>query len=484
MSFIIREPFKNLFPKQERVVNGIRENMAEKGFDRKFPIILGTGPWTADPVLIDGHTRLMIADELGIAHVPEVTENFTTELEALEYAILVQSNRRSITDSELAGALNVYDRLKQRGGDNNLLGNNQYRKDERSKAQLCAIDHTDETVPKTDQEEPNFVEDMVVETLNIKPETLSEPKGKSAETMAKLFGVSTRKVEQARTVMNPDTPSEIKEAVLSGEKSINKAYNEVREIKKQEEQFKKVEVSQKDDKPSVPVFNRTNDNIKWAKWTWNPVSGCKHDCYYCYARELANRFNNGDFEPKFIPGRLSAPFNTKIPSSQIDIPGIHNVFVCSMSDLFGEWVEQGWIDKVLDACRKTPQWTYIFLTKNPKRLTTIKFPENSWVGTTIDIKARVKPALEYMPQVMAPVKFISAEPLLEDLEVDEVPGIDWVIIGARSKTASAPEFQPEPAWVERLHMAARRSGCKVYWKTNLIFKHPEEYPAIRRHNND
>lgn len=467
MSFIIREPFKGLFPKQERVVNGIRANMSEKGFDELQPIILGIGPWTDEPVLIDGHTRLMVADELGVTNVPETEKHFKTEDDAIEYAIHSQRNRRNLTVAEIVSCLKVLDERKQP-----KFYGNQYQG---GQAPNGATPKTKPDTPTVNKPEPKNLDvaESIASTLS------SIPKGKSAEQTANLLGISTRKVERIRAIVAEDTPEEIRQAVMSGEKSINKAYDEVREIKKQEEQFKKVEVSPKDDKPSVPVFNRTNDNIKWAKWTWNPVSGCKHDCYYCYARELANRFNNGDFEPKFIPGRLSAPFNTKIPSSQIDIPGIHNVFVCSMSDLFGEWVEQEWIDKVLDACKRTPQWTYIFLTKNPKRLTTVEFPQNSWVGTTVDIKARVKPALEYMPQVMAPVKFISAEPLLEDLGLDEVPGIDWVIIGARSKTTSAPEFQPESAWVERLHMAARRSGCKVYWKTNLVFKHPEEYPSVK-----
>jgi protein gp37 len=72
------------------------------------------------------------------------------------------------------------------------------------------------------------------------------------------------------------------------------------------------------------VFNFTNDNIEWAKWTWNPVTGCK----------------------------------------------------------FGPWIANDWIEKVLNVARENPQWNYLFLTKNPKRLIGIDFPDNAWVGTS------------------------------------------------------------------------------------------------------
>ncbi|MBF0524736.1 MAG: DUF5131 family protein [Deltaproteobacteria bacterium] len=92
---------------------------------------------------------------------------------------------------------------------------------------------------------------------------------------------------------------------------------------------------------SKQTFNATNDNIEWAKWTWNPVTGCLHGCKYCYARDIANRFfGEYKFSPHFYPERLSAPANTTIPVKRINEPGIKNVFVCSMADLFGEWVGQ------------------------------------------------------------------------------------------------------------------------------------------------
>ncbi len=82
------------------------------------------------------------------------------------------------------------------------------------------------------------------------------------------------------------------------------------------------------------TFNRTNDNVEWASWTWNPVTGCKHGCPYCYARDIARRFyGNGGFEPKFHPARLAAPALTPAPRPNAPI-GDRNVFVCSMADRF------------------------------------------------------------------------------------------------------------------------------------------------------
>lgn len=224
------------------------------------------------------------------------------------------------------------------------------------------------------------------------------------------------------------------------------------------------------------VFNATNESIDWAKWTWNPATGCKHECAYCYARDIANRFYPEKFEPTFRPERLEAPKNTVIPESRKEEPGINNVFVCSMADLFGDWVPQEWIDKVISIVREASQWNFLFLTKNPKRLVGIDFPENAWVGTTVDIQARVKPAEEAFRQVKAKVKFVSCEPLLEPITFSNIGIFDWIIIGGRSKNSNLPELQPEWAWVESLIIQAREAVCKVYCKPNLNVSLPKEYP--------
>src|SRR6516164_3575401 len=83
---------------------------------------------------------------------------------------------------------------------------------------------------------------------------------------------------------------------------------------------------------SLATFNQVNDNIGWAKWSWNPVTGCLHNCDYCYARDIANRFYPEKFEPTFHPERLDAPANTHVPKYAGDDPAWRRVFTCSMAD--------------------------------------------------------------------------------------------------------------------------------------------------------
>ena len=233
------------------------------------------------------------------------------------------------------------------------------------------------------------------------------------------------------------------------------------------------------------VFNRTNEMVDWAKWTWNPVTGCLHSCGYCYARDIAEgRTGNAPFKtgfvPTFYPERLAAPQNTKVPANAATDIGERNVFVCSMADLFGKWVQQAWIDAVMDAVRNAPQWNFLFLTKFPQRLESIDWPANAWVGTTVDEQYRVAIAEKAFRNVNAPVKWLSCEPLRERLTFSSLDMFDWVVVGGQSRSSQEGAFQPPWEWVEHLWQQARASGCLLYWKPNLLTR-PQEYPqaAVR-----
>lgn len=227
-----------------------------------------------------------------------------------------------------------------------------------------------------------------------------------------------------------------------------------------------------------------NEGIQWALWSWNPVTGCRHNCPYCYARDIANRFYETKFEPALWPSRLSAPKNTPFPHDKIDVEerparrlGLGNVFTCSMADLFGRWVPDEWVNLVLDAAREAPQWNFLFLTKFPQRMAEFEFPANAWVGTSVDCQARVANAEKAFRKIKAGVKWLSCEPLIEPLKFTDLGAFDWVVLGGASDSTQTPEWKPPRQWVNAIKAEAERLKVRVYEKPNL-YRPLQEYPGF------
>ena len=256
-------------------------------------------------------------------------------------------------------------------------------------------------------------------------------------------------------------------------------------------------------------MNKTR--IEWTDYTFNPVTGCwgpggtaekPKRCGYCYAKRMAGRFIPGDFyegydpfEPVFHPERLSQPAKVKKPSK---------IFVCSMADLFGDWVDEDWIEAILRTVLDCPQHTFQFLTKNPKRLKNFNpWPKNCWVGTTVTNQADADERLPWLLQVDAPVLFVSHEPLLGPINLScphcdghgrtfgdnygvttcnycgggniGEDGLSWAIIGAQ--TGPGP-VKPEVDWVMNLAQQYTDAGVPLFLKDNLGFKdQPQEFPV-------
>lgn len=205
--------------------------------------------------------------------------------------------------------------------------------------------------------------------------------------------------------------------------------------------------------------------IPWTEFTWKIVTGCLHGCEYCYVK----RFDK-EMKPEYHPDRISEPLGIKKPSL---------IFVANTGDIFGEWVPDDWIHRVLSVVKATPQHTYQFLTKNPAKMLKFEFPVNAWVGTTVTNQDDIN-RISIVRHVPAPVHFISVEPILGKIEADW-EGIDWVIIGAESiKNANTPKDAPLAQTFARPLIARIKTlGIPLFVKPNLKwFEKVLEYPKL------
>jgi protein gp37 len=205
--------------------------------------------------------------------------------------------------------------------------------------------------------------------------------------------------------------------------------------------------------------------IEWTDKTWNPVTGCTKlstGCIHCYAEVMAHRlkamgmdkYANG-FTPAMHESVLDEPLKWKQP---------HTVFVCSMSDLFHESIPFSFIDKVMDTIRQAGHHRYQILTKRAARMTEYfadsDIPENVWLGVTVEAPSEL-PRIDSLRGLQASVRFLSCEPLVEDLGTIDLTGIDWVIVGGESGAKARPM---KPEWVRSILQQAEKQGAAFFFK--------------------
>lgn len=289
--------------------------------------------------------------------------------------------------------------------------------------------------------------------------------------------------------------------------------------------------------------------------TWNPVTGCLHGCDYCYARKITNRFGGSSLEAlksHIAKNKLMAKHgidmgDTEVPKifeldkkifniTDIDYgfidpypygfePTFHKyrliepskkikgnkIFVCSMADLFGEWVPDEWIEEVFKACEAAPRHKYLFLTKNPQRYGQLNSKDhlynwsfakpNMWFGITVTGQKDLN-RLRNLPYGHVNT-FISIEPMQEAIDLDfYIPKretvckcsycghhsnhfrpkclncgksgyysgsfrknpINWIIVGAQTGPGAV---KPKPEWVQSIIDQCRSAGVPIFLKDNL-----------------
>ena len=205
--------------------------------------------------------------------------------------------------------------------------------------------------------------------------------------------------------------------------------------------------------------------IEWTDKTWNPITGCTKKsagCAHCYAEVMAQRlkamglekYQNG-FGLTLHEGDLEVPLQWKKP---------HNIFVCSMSDIFHEDVPFEFVDRIIQTICKSPQHRYQILTKRAGRMaeyfSTRLVPQNVWLGVTVECKSSIS-RIDDLRKLNASIKFLSCEPLIEDLGDINLDGIDWIIVGGES----GPKARPMKLdWVVNIKNQVENLGKAFFFK--------------------
>ena len=206
--------------------------------------------------------------------------------------------------------------------------------------------------------------------------------------------------------------------------------------------------------------------IEWTDATWNPVTGCtktSEGCAHCYAEVMSRRlkamgtekYKNG-FQVTLHEDALNEPKKWRKP---------RNIFVCSMSDLFHKDVPFDFVDKVIQMIKDTPQHRYQLLTKRAERMKdyfmTREVPKNVWVGVTVEVQTS-KSRIDALRTIKnAPIRFLSCEPLLEDLGELDLTGIDWIIVGGESGLQARPMKEE---WVKGIKAQCDAANKAFFFK--------------------
>ncbi|MGA3134516.1 MAG: phage Gp37/Gp68 family protein [Terracidiphilus sp.] len=221
-----------------------------------------------------------------------------------------------------------------------------------------------------------------------------------------------------------------------------------------------------------------HSEIEWTDATWNPVRGCTKispGCKFCYAERFAERFRGvpghpfeQGFDLRLVPEKLVDPLRWQTPKK---------IFVNSMSDLFHEGIPDEYIETVARVMVQANWHTFQVLTKRSLRMrdmlrSKLKFAaqqKNIWWGVSVEDKRYGVPRIAHLRQSGAMVKFLSVEPLLEDIGIVNLSGFSWMIVGGESGPGARPM---DARWVRSLRRQCRSFGVKFFFK---------QWGGVRKH---
>lgn len=208
-----------------------------------------------------------------------------------------------------------------------------------------------------------------------------------------------------------------------------------------------------------------NSGIEWTDATWNPVRGCvkiSPGCKHCYAETFAERWRG-------VPGNAyEQGFDLRLVPDLLDKPLRWSrqrvVFVNSMSDLYQDGVPIPYIVESYKVMRLADWHVFQCLTKRASRMRAVapKAPlPNVWHGVSVEDRKYGLPRIDELRETPSAVRFLSVEPLLEDLGAIDLRGIDWVIVGGESGPGARPM---EAAWVRSIRDQCAEQGVRFFFK--------------------
>ncbi|NQU16146.1 MAG: phage Gp37/Gp68 family protein, partial [Desulfobacteraceae bacterium] len=206
--------------------------------------------------------------------------------------------------------------------------------------------------------------------------------------------------------------------------------------------------------------------IEWTEQTWNPSTGCTKvspGCQHCYAETMARRLKamrvkgyEKGFSLALHPYRLNEPLVRRKPTMY---------FVNSMSDLFHEDIPDDFIAQIFDVMKQTPHHTFQVLTKRTERMVRFlesrEVPDNAWIGVTVENREHGLPRIECLRKAKARIRFLSMEPLLEDIGDFDLTDIQWVIVGGESGPKARPMKQK---WIENIKYRCETFNAHFFFK--------------------